>query len=565
MSALVCDICGGKLIMGAGGIATCENCGMEHSVERMKEKVQEIKGTVRIDNSHMIENYLEIAKTAIDAGNNAEAESYCNKVIEIEPTNYKAWMLKGEAVAWESSIQNSRIDEGISSFIKGINNAPEEEKETLIEEAKEQIKNLSLATISLRADRFAKWPDKEESDGLISDLTSIANTFGTFFLQTGACISLNEIMAPVATQINQCVVKAWQNVILPDYKGKLDERPGKYEWEKFVNRINFCTTLLSTAISLCDEDDEDDIKRYENLIFLHKAAIESCSWDYRYSSWGKRWYKDWELSDEAKSKGRRLISQYETKIKEIKASIATKQAVEKTKREQIAREESKKKNYAYRTGHPEEKSASESEKMVVDLKSAKVGDYIRFGSYEQENDFSSGKEAIEWLVLASKDNRILVISSYGLDCEPYNVKRENVTWESSSLRKWLNEEFINEAFSDEEKAMIPTVTVSADENPNHSTNPGKETQDQVFLLSILEVKKYFTDISASCKPTSKAVAQGVYTNDDNGNGWWWLRSPGYGQKYAARVYSDGSVDCNGLSVHYDNHCVRPALWINLNS
>ena len=39
MAALVCDLCGGKLIMGAGGVATCDSCGMEYSPERMKEKV----------------------------------------------------------------------------------------------------------------------------------------------------------------------------------------------------------------------------------------------------------------------------------------------------------------------------------------------------------------------------------------------------------------------------------------------------------------------------------------------------------------------------------------------
>ena len=41
MAALVCDICGGKLVMGSGGIAVCDSCGMEHSPDRMKEKVQE--------------------------------------------------------------------------------------------------------------------------------------------------------------------------------------------------------------------------------------------------------------------------------------------------------------------------------------------------------------------------------------------------------------------------------------------------------------------------------------------------------------------------------------------
>ena len=53
MAALVCDLCGGKLVMGAGGIAVCDSCGMEYSTERMREKVQMIKGSVQIDNSNM--------------------------------------------------------------------------------------------------------------------------------------------------------------------------------------------------------------------------------------------------------------------------------------------------------------------------------------------------------------------------------------------------------------------------------------------------------------------------------------------------------------------------------
>ena len=373
MAALVCDLCGGKLIMGAGGIATCESCGMEHSADRMKEKVQEIKGTVRVDNSHMIENYLEMARTAIEAGNNAEAESYCNKVIEIEPTNYKAWMLKGEAAAWQSSLQNSRVDEGVTAFVKGINNAPEEEKEELIEDAKEQIKNLSLAMISLRADRFAKWPDEEESAGFISDLTSILSTVVTFLTQTGALISLAEIMAPIATQINQSVVKAWQNVIWPDYNGDpndSDDRAGKYEWQTFIKRVGYCTTLVEKAIDLCDEDDEDDIQRYENLIFMHKAAIDSCSWDYNFTDWGKSWHKEWSLTDEAKRARRTLISQYEAKVREIKASIAAKQAAEKAEKERIAREEAQKRFDAYWAEHAEEKASLETEQKDLNSKIA---------------------------------------------------------------------------------------------------------------------------------------------------------------------------------------------------
>ena len=365
MAALVCDICGGKLTMGAGGVAVCESCGMEHSADRMKEKVQEIKGTVRVDNSHMIENYLEMATNAMDAGNNQEAESYCNKIIEIDPSNYKAWMLKGKASAWQSTLQNSRVDEGVAAFIKGIKNAPEEVKNELVEEAKNQIKSLSAAMISLRAERFAKWPDEEEANGFLSDITSILGTVVNFLSQTGELIPISEITGPIATQINQSVVKAWQDVIWPDYNGDpndSDDRAGKYEWQTLIKRIGFCTDLVEKAINLCDEDDDDDIQRYENLVFLHKSAIDSCSWDYNITDWGKSWHKEWSLTDEAKNARRKLISQYEAKVNAIKSAKAEKERAGKEEKERIAREEAKKRFDEYWAAHTDEKASLEKEK-----------------------------------------------------------------------------------------------------------------------------------------------------------------------------------------------------------
>ena len=193
---------------------------------------------------------------------------------------------------------------------------------------------------------------------------------------------------------------------------------------------------------------------------------------------------------------------------------------------------------------------------VDSLKNIKVGNYITFGTY---------KEDVEWLVLEVKDGKALVISKYALDCKSYNITRTNVTWETCTLRKWLNNDFINAAFSAGEKAMIPTVMVSADKNPNYSTNPGNATQDQVFLLSITEVNKYFNSDSArQCKPTNYAVANGAWESS-NGNCWWWLRSPGDDQYSAARVDRDGDVRERGGYVNNSDNAVRPALWIDLNS
>lgn len=189
------------------------------------------------------------------------------------------------------------------------------------------------------------------------------------------------------------------------------------------------------------------------------------------------------------------------------------------------------------------------------IRNAAIGDKIIFGTYEQDNDTSNGAEDIEWLVLAKENNKILVISDKALDCQPYNKAYKKITWEQCSLRKWLNDSFLNTAFSKEERALIQSTTVSADKNPKYSTDPGNATTDKVFLLSINEVEMYFnSNIARKCAPTA-------YVNDTDC--WWWLRSPGIGQGYAAGVNTDGSVEYIGADAYIDGLCVRPALWISI--
>ena len=125
------------------------------------------------------------------------------------------------------------------------------------------------------------------------------------------------------------------------------------------------------------------------------------------------------------------------------------------------------------------------------------------------------------------------------------------------------------AFSDSEKEKISTVTVAADPNPDYSTDPGEETSDKVFLLSIKEVNEYFhSDEDRICEATDYAEENGGLTSDGytkNGEAtcWWWLRSPGFFQNSAARVHYDGSIYCSGRGVGDTGGCVRPAMWIDL--
>lgn len=205
------------------------------------------------------------------------------------------------------------------------------------------------------------------------------------------------------------------------------------------------------------------------------------------------------------------------------------------------------------------------------LKSPKVGDYIFFGAYEQDNNSSNGKEDIEWLVLKIKNGRALVISRYALDSRPYDSRQNTrgVNWQTCELRQWLNDDFLNAAFSDEEKARIPTVKVYAHQNPKYGTDQGKQTEDKIFLLSAAEAEKYFgRKYSGQCWPTAYAAAQGIYVvaqgyeHLDIYSCNWWLRTLGENWLETAYVKSNGYDNPGGLSF-WAYIGVRPVMWIEL--
>ena len=79
-------------------------------------------------------------------------------------------------------------------------------------------------------------------------------------------------------------------------------------------------------------------------------------------------------------------------------------------------------------------TSTEVENVNAGIKSVNVGDYITFGTYEQDNNTSNGKEDIEWLVLANNlwkgKHRILVISRFALDCQIFDSEvYKSVKWE----------------------------------------------------------------------------------------------------------------------------------------
>lgn len=205
------------------------------------------------------------------------------------------------------------------------------------------------------------------------------------------------------------------------------------------------------------------------------------------------------------------------------------------------------------------------------IKTAAVGDTIFFGEYEQDNNSGNGKENIEWIVIAKDDNKILILSKYALDCQPFNSEKVETTWEKCSLRMWLNNEFLNLAFGNDEQTLIKESNIVANESFTHKLIVGTDTIDKVFILNITETHKYLSEDDKRCVPTAYAQSQGArVTHDDgvaNGKCYWWLRS--VGGEYAAYVddlgYDNYNNYSNKVNVDADNRAVRPAMWLELNS
>ena len=119
------------------------------------------------------------------------------------------------------------------------------------------------------------------------------------------------------------------------------------------------------------------------------------------------------------------------------------------------------------------------------------------------------------------------------------------------------------AFNDNERKFIKSVTFNTPDNPLFNTKGGKMSTDKVFLLNINDVTKYFkSDTDRMLKPTPYTKSKGLLVAE-NGCSWWWLRSSGNVQSYAADVDYGGDIDYYGSSAEVGMNAVRPAMWVDI--
>ncbi|MBR1407451.1 MAG: hypothetical protein IJ573_00960 [Clostridia bacterium] len=187
----------------------------------------------------------------------------------------------------------------------------------------------------------------------------------------------------------------------------------------------------------------------------------------------------------------------------------------------------------------------------------KAGDIITFGSYEQDNDQTNGKEPIEWVVMEVEGGDAMLLSRYVLDILAYNDGNMKTSWKKSSLRSWLNSTFYDEAFTGEEKAqlLIKELETKYDEGT---------TADPVTLMTCPDALRIFENHQArQCVGTEYAKAKGLYQSKKyKGFTHWWTRNPSW-ESYNKASYvaaSGGTMKC-GAPLTNRNFGVRPLIYL----
>ncbi len=190
-----------------------------------------------------------------------------------------------------------------------------------------------------------------------------------------------------------------------------------------------------------------------------------------------------------------------------------------------------------------------AEEMQAEFAKANVGDTITFGSYEQDSEKWEHKEPIEWLVLARKKDRMLIITKYCIEGSDVFCDYAN---ERYTALNWLNNTFVNYAFNYEEKKIMKNRLFR---------------HNKLFFLKSYEVEKHFISSEARVtKATVYAVAHESGSYTDKFCEWFIASRTSFGRLDEV-VDRFGEISSPSVKSYRGYYCagIRPAMWIDLKS
>lgn len=304
--------------------------------------------------SDTINNYIQLATSAKSAGNNAQCEMYCNKIIELDAKNAAAWALKASASGWQSSLANIRVNEMIQYYSQAVSYAENaEQKEKIQKLATSDYGQVMKGIVDLQCNRFRKWPDADEA----SAFQSLYKLFlqGCLNLISGILYTydFDADLFEIGVKINDAVVDAEQ-MLINNHCSSNQGHPTDYDFRRFIERMGFAYYAYEVATQCCKDDYKNFPVILDNMIMNHIDCMRANSYHQVYVDYvGFVWEKNLSLTNSARSIRSGQIDELKARKRDAE--------VREMEKKKIIREECKK---MYWDLHEDEKKRLEDEKAT---------------------------------------------------------------------------------------------------------------------------------------------------------------------------------------------------------
>ena len=523
------------------------------NASKLKETVRQ---TVVIQQGNAnVEPLLERAFMFLEDGEWENADEFFEQVLNLEPKNAEAYLgklmaemkvnrreqMKEQSVPFDNRkyyrkairFADEKLKKQLTDMIAAINDRIENEHQKMIEEsriAEERRKEEERIAEECKKER-EKQMAVERKESAIAIASAIQKEF-----------AYRSIQASLEKE-NQKVAFLHTNL---DAVKEIQSSLSKLQTElNSINSKHSSLTAERKRLGLFARRRKDQIEIELDSLFEMKKRKE---YEIKEENKKLQEYQPKEIIEENMRNADESISYLEQKKKEVEIQYISKYSYHEaikiyTDNVLVARE-------LYHT-------VPDSIKMLVLMGDI---DIIHFGSFPYDKESIS--MPIAWKIIDRKDDKALMISDRALSCQPYNITSVSVSWETCSLRKWLNGSFLSSAFNADEQKIIVDSKLNMENNSILKDTSENTISDKVFVISASESSQYFkTDDDRKCKGTDLCYSEGAYRGM-NDCCQWWLRSSRYDADHAAYVKYDGF----NKYYSYVNACdisVRPAIWIDL--
>ena len=269
MQAIVCELCGGNQLIKDNGYFVCQHCGTKYTLEEAKKIM--LSGTVKIDNSGSLNNFLVMSRNAYASKNYTEAMDYSNKVLEIESNNSEAWYIKGSSAGWLSNPASLDLNESIQCWGNSIAYAPDDVAENCKKMVFNEYTGIIRSLVNMNLSKLAETLNTGYVDNLLN-MSAIIHTMPANLKKMNIPYVIkdfyNQIAATIMNSLHETAENADRSLRMCLGRGST------IEVSNFISFLDSCIEVFEMAAGLSSID-MTVAKCFDYSIYYQKRIIRS--------------------------------------------------------------------------------------------------------------------------------------------------------------------------------------------------------------------------------------------------------------------------------------------------